>query len=130
MCPLGSAENHSMGEYEVSSIFEKIYLNFRLVSQGNCLLKNFLFTNNAERYCFTSIHDYTIHTITKAISKIQSKDHSNSLARRLEVWKNGDIELLLKEAKYIKKKLTSSRKARSVEGGRHIHNFCETGYAR
>ena len=50
--------------------------------------------------------------LQKPSAKSKAKDHSNCLARRLKLWRNGKIETILKETKHIQKKFTTSKKAR------------------
>ena len=52
--------------------------------------------------------------LQKPSSKSKAKDHSNCLTRRLALWRNGEIELILRETKQIQKNFTSSKKVRSL----------------
>ena len=53
--------------------------------------------------------------LQKPSPKSKAKDHTESLTRRLSQWKEGDIEAILSEVRYIQRKLTSSRRKRSQE---------------
>ena len=53
--------------------------------------------------------------LQKPSSKSKAKDHSNCLTRRLALWRNGEIELILRETKQIQKNFTSSKKTRSLD---------------
>ena len=46
---------------------------------------------------------------------LKSKEHSEAIERRLALWKQGDLNLLMKEVRFIQEKFVSSRKAKSVE---------------
>eukprot|EP00794_Sanderia_malayensis_P020911 gene20911-22964_t len=53
--------------------------------------------------------------LQKPSSRSKTKENSEALKRRLELWKHGDIQLLLKEAKLIQRKIISLKKSRSME---------------
>ena len=53
--------------------------------------------------------------LQKPSAKSKSKEHSSAIDRRLLLWRQGDVSLLMKEVRFIQKKFKSSRKARSVE---------------
>ena len=46
----------------------------------------------------------------------KSKEHSATIERRLNLWRQGNLDVLLKEASFIKGKFVKSKKARTVEG--------------
>ena len=48
-------------------------------------------------------------------SASKSKEHSTATERRLALWKQGDLNLLVKEVRFIQEKFVSSRKAKSIE---------------
>lgn len=48
-----------------------------------------------------------------AISK--SKEHSAAIERRLNLWRQGDLDVLLKEVRFIQGKFVNSKSARTVE---------------
>lgn len=48
-----------------------------------------------------------------ATSKV--KEHSAAIDRRLALWRSGDLNLLMKEVKFIQKKFVTSRKVRSID---------------
>ena len=43
------------------------------------------------------------------------KEHSAAIERRLNLWRQGDFDLLLKEVRFIQGKFVNSKKARTVE---------------
>eukprot|EP00794_Sanderia_malayensis_P016506 gene16505-18151_t len=45
----------------------------------------------------------------------KSKDHSNCLKRRLELWKNGEFDLLLQEIRFIQSNLEQQQRKKSIE---------------
>ena len=51
----------------------------------------------------------------KPSSTLKSKEHSAAIERRLALWKQGDLNLLMKEVQFIQEKFVSSRKAKSNE---------------
>ena len=51
----------------------------------------------------------------KPSSTSKSKEHRAAIERRLALWKQGDLNLLIKEVRFIQEKFVSSRKAKSVE---------------
>ena len=53
--------------------------------------------------------------LQKPSAKSKSKEHSSAIDRRLLLWRQGDVSLLMKEVRFVQKKFKSSRKARSVE---------------
>ena len=53
--------------------------------------------------------------LQKPSSTSKSKEHSTAIERRLALWKQGDLNLLMKEVRFIEEKFVSSRKAKSVE---------------
>lgn len=53
--------------------------------------------------------------LQKPSSTSKSKEHSAAIERRLALWKQGDLNLLMKEVQFIQEKFGSSRKAKSVE---------------
>ena len=53
--------------------------------------------------------------LQKPSSTSKSKKHSAAIERRLALWKQGDLNLLMKEVRFIQEKFVSSRKAKSVE---------------
>ena len=58
--------------------------------------------------------------LQKPSSRSKSKEHSIVLSRRLEDWKRGDVDTLIKEARHIQKKFTTSRQSRTFEDVSHI----------
>lgn len=48
-------------------------------------------------------------------STSNSKEHSTAIEWRLALLKQGDLNLLMKEVRFIQEKIVSSRKAKSVE---------------
>ena len=53
--------------------------------------------------------------LQKPSARSKSKEHSECLIRRLELWKKGDINKILREVRYIQSKFVSSKKARPSE---------------
>lgn len=53
--------------------------------------------------------------LQKPSAKSKSKEHSAAIERRLNLWRQGDLELLLKEVRFIQGKFVGSKKARTVE---------------
>ncbi|KAK2563765.1 hypothetical protein P5673_012766 [Acropora cervicornis] len=53
--------------------------------------------------------------LQKPSSTSKSKEHSAAIERRLALWKQGDLNLLMKEVRFTQEKFVSSRKAKSVE---------------
>ena len=53
--------------------------------------------------------------LQKPSAQSKAKEHSVCLIRRLQDWRNGEINILVKELRHIPKRFTSSRKTRSVE---------------
>ena len=53
--------------------------------------------------------------LQKPSAKSKTKEHSDCLLRRLELWKSGELLILLKEIRQIQKTFTMSKKARSID---------------
>ena len=53
--------------------------------------------------------------LQKPSATSKSKEHSAAIERRLALWKQGDLDLLLKEVRFIQGKFVNSKKARTVE---------------
>ena len=53
--------------------------------------------------------------LQKPSSTSKSKEHSAAIERRLALWKQGDLNLLMKEVRFIQEKFVSSRKAKPVK---------------
>ena len=53
--------------------------------------------------------------LQKPSSKSKSKEHTECVKRRLELWERGEVLSLLKEASVIQTRLTSGKKKRSME---------------
>ena len=53
--------------------------------------------------------------LQKPSPKSKAKEHSECIVRRLTLWKNGDLELLMKETKLLQKKFISSKRPRKTE---------------
>ena len=45
----------------------------------------------------------------------KSKEHSAAIERRFALWKQGNLDLSLKEVKFLQEKFMNSKKARTVE---------------
>ena len=53
--------------------------------------------------------------LQKQSATSKSEEHSAALERRLALWKQGKLDLLLKEVRFIQGKFVNSKKARTVE---------------
>ena len=53
--------------------------------------------------------------LQKPSAPSKSKEHSAVIERRLNLWRQGDLDLLLKEVRFIQGKFVNSKKARTVE---------------
>ena len=53
--------------------------------------------------------------LQKPSATSKSKEHSEAIERRLTLWKQGDIDLLLKEVRFFQGKFVNSKKPRKVE---------------
>ena len=53
--------------------------------------------------------------LQKPSATSKSKEHSAAIGRRLALWKQGGLDLLLKEVRFIQGKFVNSKKARTVE---------------
>ena len=53
--------------------------------------------------------------LQKPSATSKSEEHSAAIERRLALWKQGDLHLLLKEVRFIQGKFVNSKKARTVE---------------
>ena len=53
--------------------------------------------------------------LQKPSATSKSKEHSAAIERRLNLWRQGDFDLLLKEVRFIQGKFVNSKKARTVE---------------
>ena len=53
--------------------------------------------------------------LQKPSAPSKSKEHSAAIERRLNLWRQGDLDLLLKEVRFIQGKFVNSKKARTVE---------------
>ena len=53
--------------------------------------------------------------LQKPSATSKSKEHSAAIERRLNLWRQGDLDLLIKEVRFIQGKFVNSKKARTVE---------------
>ena len=53
--------------------------------------------------------------LQKPSTPSKSKEHSAVIERRLNLWRQADLDLLLKEVRFIQGKFVNSKKARTVE---------------
>ena len=53
--------------------------------------------------------------LQKLSATSKSKEHSMSLERRLALWRQGDLNMLMKEIRFIQDRFVNSKRARSVE---------------
>ena len=53
--------------------------------------------------------------LQKPSATSKSKEHSETMERRLALWKQGDIDLLLKEVRFFQGRFVNSKKPRKVE---------------
>ena len=65
--------------------------------------------------------------LQKPSLKSKAKEHSECTSRRLLLWKNGDLDLLMKEIRYIQKNFISSKKPRGTED---VSRFCKINHRR
>ena len=53
--------------------------------------------------------------LQKPSARSKAKDHSLALSRRIEMWKKGELNELMREVRHIQKSFVVSRKPRSLE---------------
>lgn len=53
--------------------------------------------------------------LQKPSATSKSKEHSAAIERRLSLWRQGDLSILMKEVRFIQARFNSSRKARSMD---------------
>ena len=53
--------------------------------------------------------------LQKPSATSKNKEHSKAIERRLNLWRQGDLDLLLKEVRFIQGKFVNSKKVRTVE---------------
>ena len=53
--------------------------------------------------------------LQKSSATCKSKEHSAAIELRLNVWRQGDLDLLLKEVRFIQGRFVNLKKARTVE---------------
>jgi hypothetical protein len=53
--------------------------------------------------------------LQKPSATSKSKEHSTAMQRRLTLWKQGGLNLLMKEVRSIQNRFVSSKKTRSVD---------------
>ena len=53
--------------------------------------------------------------LQKPSATSKSKEHSAAIERRLKLWRQGDLDLLLKEVRFIQGKFVNSKKTRTIE---------------
>ena len=53
--------------------------------------------------------------LQKPSAKSKAKDHMKAVERRLQMWRDGEIDSLLEEVRFIQKKFCSSKKPRDME---------------
>ena len=65
--------------------------------------------------------------LQKPSRKSKAKDHQECLAKRLALWKEGDIDSLLREGPTIKRRLTSSKRAGQLNKAKVFANLVMRG---
>ena len=53
--------------------------------------------------------------LQKPSATSKTKEHSVVIKRRLDLWRQGDLNMLMKEIRFIQDRFVSSRRARSVK---------------
>ena len=66
--------------------------------------------------------------LQKPSKNSKSKDHSNCLKRRLEMWKKGEFDQLLQEIRFIQSNLKQQQRSKSIEEvSKQFHKFMISG---
>ena len=53
--------------------------------------------------------------LQKPSKRSKAKDHKQCVTRRMQLWKEGNICEIMREVRYIQRKITSSKKQRTAE---------------
>ena len=61
------------------------------------------------------IRDSPTLILQKPSATSKSKEHGKAIERRLNLWRQADLDFLLKEVRFIEGKLVNSKKVRTVE---------------
>ena len=85
------------------------------ISELSFWLKQFNSSSKLNRVAIQMFICLPLLLLQKPGPRSKAKDHSLALARRLELFKSGAIDELLKEIRFIQKSFTSSRKAKTRE---------------
>ena len=78
-------------------------------------LKQFNYNSNINSIALKAFMILPTLIIQKLLASSKSKEHSAAITQRLAFWNNGDLGILMKEIRFIKKRLTTSKKARSMD---------------
>ena len=65
--------------------------------------------------------------LQKPSQKSNAKDHQECLSRRLVLWKEGEVDKLLREERMIQKRLSNSRRVDPLNAGRVSANLVMSG---
>ena len=65
--------------------------------------------------------------LQKPSQKSNAKDHQECLSRRLVLWKEGEVDKLLREERMIQKRLSNSRRIDPLNAGRVSANLVMSG---
>ena len=65
--------------------------------------------------------------LQKPSQKSKAKDHQECLSRRLVLWKEGEVDKLLREERIIQKRLSNSRRVDPLNAGRVSANLVMSG---
>jgi len=65
--------------------------------------------------------------LQKPSQKSKAKEHQECLAKRLKLWKDGEIEVLVREGRLIQRRLTSSRRADPLNKAKVFANLVMAG---
>ena len=98
---------------------------FHRVAQGRVSLNSDSDLNSVALKAFMVLPTLILQ---KPSATSKSKEHSEAIERRLALWKQGDIDLLLKEVRFFQGKFVNSKKPRKVE--EHIQSLLKAGSAR
>ena len=98
--------------------FEEIFSIYHQVKSGKIFIKELTYwirqfnsaDSNLNRIAMKSFMILPCLILQKPSAKSKSKDHAECIIRRLNQWKNADLNNLLNEVKSIQKTLTASKK--------------------
>lgn len=118
----------SMFQCQLNQAYEKVVYwrrNLFLVPTGNAgkqfikettsLINCYVDDSAMKEIALKAIMVMPALLLQKSSKTSKSKDHSNALSRRLELWKNGHIADLIAEGETIQRRLTASNSSKSIE---------------